>query len=86
MTPTPPRAPARRHLPEVRRALIIAAAQDAIVEDGFPATSARVIAARSGISLGTLTYHFGSIEALLVEALRDASERMTNDINAAAEQ
>jgi AcrR family transcriptional regulator len=70
----------RRHTPDVRRAMIVAAAQEAIVEDGFPATSARSIAARCGIAVGTLTYHFDSIDALLVEALKDASERMTDDI------
>jgi AcrR family transcriptional regulator len=67
----------------VRRALIIAAAQDCICEQGFGATSARVVAARAGVALGTVTYHFDSIDALLVAALRDASVRLTGEIVAA---
>lgn len=63
----------QRHAPEVRRALIIRAAQDIIAEQGYPAASARTVAARSGISPGTLTYHFPSIDGLLIAALRDAS-------------
>lgn len=86
MTPSSRVVERRRHSPDVRRAMIVAAAQEAIVEDGFPATSARSIAARSGIAVGTLTYHFDSIDALLVEALRDASERMTADIATAVER
>ena len=79
-----PRA-AKRHAPEVRRALIVAAAQEVIVEIGFPGTSARLIAARCGISLGTLTYHFASVDALLIEALRDASVRLTDEITLAVD-
>ena len=74
----PPRR--ERHTPEVRRAQIIAAAQDVIAEDGFPAASARVIAARSGCSLGTLSYHFASVDELLMAALRDASIEFTAEI------
>ena len=67
-------APTRqRHAPEVRRALIVRAAQDIIAEQGYAAASARTVAARCGISPGTLTYHFPSIDALLGAALRDAS-------------
>lgn len=68
----------KRHTPEVRRALIIRAAQDIIAEQGYPAASARTVAARCGISPGTLTYHFPSIDALLVAALREASIGFTN--------
>jgi AcrR family transcriptional regulator len=63
----------QRHAPEVRRGLIIRAAQDIIAEQGYPAASARTVAARCGISPGTLTYHFPSMDALLVAALREAS-------------
>lgn len=73
-----PASPIRqRHAPEVRRALIIRAAQDIIAEQGYPAASARTVAARCGISPGTLTYHFPSVDALLVAALRDASADYT---------
>jgi AcrR family transcriptional regulator len=67
--------------------MIIAAAQDSIVECGFAATSARAIAARCGVAVGTVTYHFESVDALLVEALREASVRLTAEIEeAVAEQ
>lgn len=83
--PPKQRVVSRRHAPEVRRAQIVSAAQELIAETGFPATSARVIAARCGISLGTLTYHFASVDALLAEALRDASVRLTGEISEAAD-
>lgn len=63
----------QRHAPEIRRALILEAAQDIIAEQGYAAASARTVAARCGISPGTLTYHFSSIDSLLGAALRDAS-------------
>jgi AcrR family transcriptional regulator len=67
-------APTRqRHTAEARRALILKAAQDIIAEHGYPAASARTVAARCGISPGTLTYHFPSIDSLLGAALREAS-------------
>ena len=82
-----PDAPTRqRHTPEVRRALILSAAQDIIAEQGYPAASARTVAARCGISPGTLTYHFPSIDALLGAALREASIEYTHSaINLARE-
>lgn len=76
-TATPTSPIRQRHAPEVRRALIIRAAQDIIAEQGYPAASARTVAARCGISPGTLTYHFPSVDALLVAALRDASADYT---------
>jgi len=63
-----------------RKALIIAAAQEVIASHGYPAASARTIAAQCGISPGTLTYHFATIDELLVSALRDASSHFTNEI------
>lgn len=76
--------PRLRHAPDVRSALIIAAAQQVIAEQGYPAASARTIAAQCGISPGTLTYHFPTVDALLVAALRDASEQFTETIVGAA--
>jgi AcrR family transcriptional regulator len=63
---------------EARRALILKAAQDIIAEQGYPAATARTVAARCGISPGTLTYHFPSIDSLLGAALREASVEYTN--------
>lgn len=75
-----------RHTPDVRSALIIAAAQQVIAEQGYPAASARTIAAQCGISPGTLTYHFPTMDALLVAALQDASAQFTETIVEAARQ
>jgi AcrR family transcriptional regulator len=66
-----------RHSPDVRQALIVQAAQDVIVERGMRAVSARSISEACGISPGLLTYHFPSIDDLLVEALRAASAEFT---------
>lgn len=75
-----------RHAPDVRSALIIAAAQQVIAEQGYPAASARVIAAQCGISPGTLTYHFPTVDELLVAALRNASAQFTETIVTSARQ
>lgn len=69
-TDTPRR---QRRRPEVSRALILQAAQDIVAEKGYSGASARIVAARSGISPGTLTYHFPSFDSLLEAALREAS-------------
>lgn len=66
-----------RHSPDVRQALIVKAAQDVIVERGMRAASARNISEACGISPGLLTYHFPSMDDLLVEALRTASAGFT---------
>lgn len=60
-----------------RRARILEAAQASIAEKGLMATTAREIAARCGISTGTLTHYFPSMDDLLVDALRAESKEMT---------
>lgn len=75
-----------RLLPDASRARIIVAAQQVIAEQGYPAASARAIAAQCGISPGTLTYHFPTMDGLLVAALRDASAQFTESIVASAQQ
>ena len=76
-----------RHRPEVRQALILEAAKQVIAESGIGRVTAREIAARCGISTGTITHHFPSMDDLLVEALRSGSEEFTEEkIAAAAEQ
>lgn len=74
----------RRHRPEVRRALILEAAKQVIAESGVDRATAREIAARCGISTGTLTHHFPSMDVLLVEALRSGSKEFTDRNLAAA--
>ena len=51
-----------------RRERIIAATLDLIAEEGVAGVSHRKIAARAGVPLGSMTYHFAGIDELLREA------------------
>ncbi|MEU1369597.1 TetR family transcriptional regulator [Streptomyces sp. NPDC005803] len=51
-----------------RRERIITAALDLIAEEGVAGTSHRKVAARAGVPLGSMTYHFGGMDELLREA------------------
>ena len=51
---------------------LLAGAKRCLFDKGFARTRARDIATASGVSLAAIGYHFGSKEALLTEALRDA--------------
>ena len=74
------RKPRVRHSPDVRQNLILKAAQDVIVEGGMRAASARNISDAAGISPGLLTYHFPTMDELLVAALRKASAEFTDGL------
>lgn len=50
------------------RANMLEAALQLIVEQGMRAVRHRAVAQRAGVSLGTTTYHFSSIEELIVSA------------------
>lgn len=52
------------------RAQILAAALEEAAESGFYKTSVARIAARAGVAIGSLNYHFGSRGALLRELMR----------------
>ena len=54
----------------LRRAALEQAAYQAIFEYGFANVTLADIAARAGVSRGTLVYHFGSKEALLAAVMR----------------
>lgn len=56
------------HTDPQRRARIVTATLDLIAEEGVAGVSHRKIAARAGVPLGSMTYHFGGIEELLREA------------------
>jgi AcrR family transcriptional regulator len=60
----------RRQPTEIRRRLILEAARGVIAERGLYATTLRDIAQASGVSLGTLTYHFTGIAEILAEVLQ----------------
>ena len=55
---------------EIRRRLIVDAARTVIAERGLFATTMRDIAQASGVSVGTLTYHFTGIAEILAEVLQ----------------
>ncbi|NEB36715.1 TetR family transcriptional regulator [Streptomyces sp. SID14515] len=64
---------ARRYDPE-RRTRIIDAALRVIAADGMAGLSHRTVAAEADVPLGSTTYHFGSLDELLVAALRRCNE------------
>ena len=53
---------------------LLAGAKRCLFEKGFARTTARDIATAAGVSLAAIGYHYGSKEALLNEALRQAIE------------
>ncbi len=76
-------APIRnRFAPDVRRAMIIDAARKHIVERGLAATSAREVAKAAGLSIGTLTYHFATMDELLAEVLASTMRQFEETIDA----
>ncbi|MPZ84662.1 MAG: TetR family transcriptional regulator [Actinophytocola sp.] len=61
---------------------LLTGAEECLYEKGYARTTARDIASRSGVSLAGIGYHFGSKEALLKEALREALEKWGNEVGA----
>lgn len=80
VTARQPTRPRRRHPPEVRRRLILEAARQCILERGLAATTVREIATLGDVSIGTITYHFASVDEILGEVLRDSSKRFTERV------
>ncbi|MET9130279.1 TetR/AcrR family transcriptional regulator [Streptomyces antibioticus] len=64
---------ARRHDPE-RRQRIIDAAIRVVGRAGLAGLSHRTVAAEADVPLGSTTYHFATLDDLLVAALRQANE------------
>lgn len=58
-----------------RRSEILEAAATVICRDGFDRTRTARIAEEAGVSGGTLIYHFGTLDRLLVSALQHAEKR-----------
>ncbi|GAA4380869.1 TetR/AcrR family transcriptional regulator [Paeniglutamicibacter cryotolerans] len=65
----------RRLAPALRRAQIAEAAREAILRDGLRTTGLREIARQAQTSVGTVTYHFGSIREIILEAAVIEAER-----------
>lgn len=66
----------RRHDPD-RKDRIVDAAIGVIAEHGVAGTTHRLIAAAADVPLGSLTYHFTSLEDLRVQAFQRHAERMS---------
>src|SRR5690349_24946758 len=64
---------ARRYDPE-RRQRIIDAAIRVVGERGIAGLSHRAVAAAADVPLGSTTYHFATLDDLLVAALRQCNE------------
>lgn len=76
------------HTDPQRRERILAAALDHIADEGVAGVSHRKIAARAGVPLGSMTYHFGGIDELLREAFTHFADHVAavfeQRLNAAA--
>src|SRR5487761_266003 len=65
---------------ESTREVIIHAAADSLLENGYSGTSVRAIAARAGVAIGNLQYWFPTKSELLVEAWRYLTARSVNEL------
>lgn len=75
--------PAHRASTLERRDALLAAALEVVAERGVGATTHRLVAARAGVPLSTTSYFFGSIDELLLEALRTFAARSITRLEAA---
>lgn len=68
------------------RELIVRAAADSLLEQGYAGTSVRVIAARAGVAIGNVQYYFPTKSELLVEAWRHLTARSVEELRQALNQ
>ena len=66
----------RRARGDDTRLQILAAARDALAEDGAAGTTTRAIAERAGVQLSLVHYHFGGKQQLLAAVLDLENERL----------
>ncbi|QHT57853.1 TetR family transcriptional regulator [Cellulomonas sp. H30R-01] len=71
----------RRHDPE-RRDRIVDACLEVVGEVGVAGASSRRVAAAADVPLGSITYHFDSVDALLFEAFERFTRRMSDRFEA----
>jgi AcrR family transcriptional regulator len=71
-----------RFAPDIRRGMIVDAARRHIVEHGLAATSAREVAKAAGLSIGTLTYHFATMDELLTEVVVSTMRQFEETVDA----
>jgi len=65
------------------RELIIRAAAESLLENGYAGTSVRTIAARAGVAIGNLQYYFPTKSELLVEAWRHLTAQSVEELRQA---
>jgi AcrR family transcriptional regulator len=72
-------------MPADNRAALLKGARQCLEEIGYAHTTARDVASAAGVSLGAISYHFGSKEELMNEAIaegfRDWADRFATLIN-----
>jgi AcrR family transcriptional regulator len=61
--------------------MIVDAARKHLLERGLAATSAREVAKAAGVSIGTLTYHFATMDELLAEVLASTMRQFEQTID-----
>ncbi|GAS93854.1 TetR family transcriptional regulator [Mycolicibacterium canariasense] len=64
------------------RARLLAAAWELLAEGGSRATTVQAVAERAGISRGSISWHFGSKEGLIVAVVNSAFDLLTDNISA----
>src|SRR6266700_5698580 len=74
-------APDEEHLSA--RDLIVRAAADSLLENGYSGTTVRAIASRANVAIGNLQYYFPTKSELLVEAWRYLTARSVEELRAA---
>ncbi|MBK9161463.1 MAG: CerR family C-terminal domain-containing protein [Nitrosomonadales bacterium] len=70
---------------EQTRERLLAAAREAFSECGFQGATVREICRRAGANVAAVSYHFGSKDGLLAEALHFESLRLLQETNAQAD-
>ena len=74
-------APRRRG--DETRAKIIDETVRCIVEEGFPAATAKHVAERAGVTWGVIQYHFGDRNGLLMAVVDDGVSRLVESLSGA---
>lgn len=72
--------PPGRHDPEGRRRQIIRAAAELIPEVGTAKVTHRLVAQRAGVSLGSTTRYFASLDELIGSALEELAAEIDDDL------
>ncbi len=66
--------------------LIVRAAAESLLENGYAGTSVRSIATRAGVAIGNLQYYFPTKSELLIEAWRHLTERSVEELRTSLNQ